>query len=133
MKGLDVPVNNKWGLRPARTKDTGEIAPLSAFRDFDKLGLANVPTLNFHPHLPHYEITDKNSKSVQLLARQPIDLDVPHPFTAAGNTEFNCLLWMAPDEQRAGDIVLVDSTNFTTLFGGTASLQNFWRNLAVMK
>jgi hypothetical protein len=98
MKGLDVPVNNKWGLRPARTKDTGEIAPLSAFRDFDKLGLANVPTLNFHPHLPHYEITDKNSKSVQLLARQPIDLDVPHPFTAAGNTEFNCLLWMAPDK-----------------------------------
>jgi hypothetical protein len=40
---------------------------------------------------------------------------------------------MAPDEQRAGDIVLVDSTNFTTLFGGTDSLQNFWRNLAVMK
>jgi hypothetical protein len=134
MKGLDVPVHNQWGLRPARTKDSDEIAPLSAFRDFDKLGLlANVPTLNFHPHLPHYEITDKNSKSVQLLARQPIDLDRPHPFTAAGNTEFNCLLWMAPNEQRAGDIVLVDSTNFTTLFGGTDSLQNFWRNLAVMK
>jgi len=134
MKGLDVPVYNQWGLRPARTKETNEIAPLSTFRDFDKLGLlANVPTLNFHPHLPHYEITDKNSKSVQLLARQPIDLDRPHPFTAAGNTEFNCLLWMAPDERRAGDIVLVDSTNFTTLFGGTDSLQNFWRNLAVMK
>src|SRR4029450_7001012 len=99
-----------------------------------KIGLlANVPTLNFHPHLPHYEITDKNSKSVQLLARQPIDLDRPHPFTAAGNTEFNCLLCMAPNEQRAGDIVLVDSTNFTTLFGGTDSLQNFWRNLALMK
>ena len=28
-------------------------------------------------------------------------------------------MWMPPDEQRAGDIVLVDSTNFTTLFGGT--------------
>ena len=52
---------------------------------------------------------------MHLLARQPIDLDRPHPFTAAGNTEFNCLLWMPPNEQRAGDIVLVDSTNFTTL------------------
>jgi hypothetical protein len=134
MKGLDVPVHNKWGLRPARTKDTDEIAPLTSFRDLDKLGLlANVPTLNFHPHLPHYELTEKDSKSVQLLARQPIDLDRPHPFTTAGNTEFNCLLWMAPNEQRAGDIVLVDSTNFTTLFGGTDSLQNFWRNLAVMR
>ena len=40
---------------------------------------------------------------------------------------------MAPNEQRAGDIVLVDSTNFTTLFGGTDSLENFWRNLALMK
>jgi hypothetical protein len=134
MKGLDVPVHNKWGLRPARTKGTDEIAPLNAFRDLDKIGLlANVPTLNFHPHLPHYEISDQNRKSVQLLARQPIDLDRPHPFTAAGNTEFNCLLWVAPNEQRAGDIVLVDSTNFTTLFGGTDSLENFWRNLALMK
>jgi hypothetical protein len=29
--------------------------------------------------------------------------------------------------------VLVDSTNFTTLFGGTDSLRNFWRNFALMK
>jgi hypothetical protein len=39
---------------------------------------------------------------------------------------------MPPNEQRPGDIVLVDSTNFTTLFGGTDSLVNFWRNLASM-
>src|SRR6058998_152207 len=134
MKALDVPVHNTYGLRPALVKGTKEIAPLTAFRDIDKLGLLkNVPTLNFHPHLPHYEITEKNGKSIHLLARQPIDPDRPHPFTAAGNTEFNCLLWMPPNQQRAGDIVLVDSTNFTTLFGGTDSLENFWRNLALMK
>jgi len=134
MKALDVPVHNLWGLRPAVVKGTNEIAPLTAFRDIDKLGLLkNVPTLNFHPHLPHYEPTTKDTKSVHLLARQPIDPDRPHPFTAAGNTEFNCLLWMPPNQQRAGDIVLVDSTNFTTLFGGTDSLVNFWRNLALMK
>ena len=134
MKALDVPVHNTYGLRPAVVKGTKEIAPLTAFRDIDKLGLLkNVPTLNFHPHLPHYEITEKNGKSIHLLARQPIDPDRPHPFTAAGNTEFNCLLWMPPNKQRVGDIVLVDLTNFTTLFGGTDSLENFWRNLALMK
>ncbi len=52
-----------------------------------------------------------------MLARQPIEPERPHPFTAAGNTEFNCLVWMPPEKQRAGDIVLVDSTHFTTLFG----------------
>jgi hypothetical protein len=134
MKALDVPVHNTYGLRPALVQGTKEIAPLTAFRDIDKLGLLkNVPTLNFHPHLPHYELTSKDTKSVHLLARQPIDLDRPHRFTAAGNTEFNCLLWMPPNQQHAGDIVLVDSTNFTTLFGGTESLQNFWRNFALMK
>jgi hypothetical protein len=134
MKALDVSVHNVYGLRPAQVRDTKEIAPLTAFHDVDKPGLLkDVPTLNFHPHLPHYEITEKNNKSIHLLARQPIDLDRPHPFSAAGNTEFNCLLWMSPNAQRPGHIVLVDSTNFTTLFGGTGSLANFWRNLASMK
>jgi hypothetical protein len=39
---------------------------------------------------------------------------------------------MPPDEKRAGDILLADSTIFTTLFGGVKSLENFWRNLATM-
>ena len=119
MKGLGVPVHNTYGLRPALVKGTNEIAPLTPFHDLDRLGLLqNVPTLNFHPHLPHYELTE-GAGSVQVLARQPIDLERPHPFTEAGEREFNCLLWVPPNEQRAGDILLVDSTNFTTLFGGT--------------
>lgn len=134
MKGLGVPVHNTYGLRPATVKGSNEIAPLNAFRDLDKLGLLhNVPTLNFHPHLPHYELTTEDEKAVQVLARQPIDLERPHPFTAMGNTELNCLLWMPPNEERAGDIVLVDSTNFTTLFGGDESLRHFWKNLAAMR
>jgi len=131
MTALDVPVINQWGLRPALVKGTSDIAPLIAFRDLDQLGLLkNVPTLNFHPHLPHYALTNDDGKTVRVLARQPIDADRPHPFTAAGNTEFNCLLWLPPGNGRAGDIVMVDSTNFTTLFGGTESLKNFWKNIA---
>jgi hypothetical protein len=133
LKALEVPVANQWGLRPALVKGTRDIAPLTAFRDLDEIGLLkNVPTLNFHPHLPHYALTHDDSKAVRVLARQPIDLDRPHPFTAAGNKELNCLLWLPAAGKRVGDIVMVDSTNFTTLFGGTESLANFWRNLATM-
>jgi len=133
LKAFEIPVINQWGLRPAVVPGTRDIAPLTAFRDLDRPGLLkNVPTLNFHPHLPHYALTRDDAKSVRVLARQPIDPDRPHPFTAAGNKEFNCLLWLPPDGKRAGDIVMVDSTNFTTLFGGTDSLENFWRNLATM-
>jgi hypothetical protein len=133
LKALEIPVWNSWGLRPALVEGTRDIAPLTAFRDLDKLGLLNnVPTLNFHPHLPHYELTNDDGNAAQVLARQPIDPNRPHPFTAAGNTEFNCLLWLPPTGNQAGDIVMVDSTNFTTLFGGTDSLKNFWKNLATM-
>jgi len=133
MKALAVPVHNTWGLCPARISGTKEIAPLTTFRDLDKLGLLkDVTALSFHRHLPHYEITEKDCKAVHALARQPIERERPHPLTAAGETEFNCLLWMPPDKQRAGDIVFVDSTHFTTLFGATESVKSFWRNVAAM-
>jgi hypothetical protein len=133
MTALDVPVINQYGLRPAVVKGTRNIAPLTTFKDLDQLGLLhNVPTLNFHPHLPHYAPIGDDGKTVRVLARQPVDLDRPHPFTAAGNREFNSLLWLPPNGQRAGEIVMVDSTNFTTLFGGTDSLKQFWQNLAAM-
>jgi hypothetical protein len=133
LKILGVPVHNSWGLCPARVRGTTEIAPLTTFPDRDRPGLLKgVTALSFHRHLPHYEITDSSEKAIHVLARQPIELTRPHPFTKAGNTEFNCLLWMTPARQRAGDIVLVDSTHFTTLFGATDSLRNFWRNVVTM-
>jgi hypothetical protein len=133
MEALGVPVLNQYGLRPAVVQGTGEIAPLTINKDLDRLGLLNgVTTFNFHPHLPHYALTTEDTKSVHVLSRQPIDLDRPHPFTEAGNTEFNSLIWMPPKDERAGQILLADSTIFTTLFGGTDSLENFWRNLVIM-
>ena len=133
MRELKIPIWNQWGLRPSVVPGTRDITPLKTFRDHDKLGLLNnVTTFNFHPHLPHYSITETNGSPIHLLAQQPVDLERPHPFTAEGNTEFNVLLWMPPDDKRAGDILLMDSTHFTTLFGGTDSLENFWKNLATM-
>src|SRR6185437_10548313 len=90
MEGLGVPVENRFGLRPAQVGGTNQIAPLTAMRDLDPRGwLAGVTTFNFHPHLPHYALTG-DAKDVRVLARQPIDLANPHPFTDAGNREFNC-------------------------------------------
>src|SRR3954453_10492486 len=108
MHALDVPVHNVWGLRPAR--HNGGIAPLTAFKEADTLGLLDgVPTLNFHPHLPHYELLEPGNDRVRVLARQPVDMERPHPFTMAGNDAFNVLLWMPPEGERKGDILLVDS------------------------
>ncbi len=132
MKGLGVPVENRYGLRPATIKGTNQITPINAFRDLDSRGwLTDVTTFNFHPHLPHYALITDDTKSIRVLSKQPIDMSRPHPFTEAGNSEFNNFLWMPPDAKRAGDILLADSTIFTTLFGGVESLENFWRNLAM--
>jgi hypothetical protein len=131
MKGLGTPVENRYGLRPAVIKGMSQIAPLTTTRDLDSKGWLNgVTTFNFHPHLPHYALTTEDAKAIRVLARQPIDLSRPHPFTEAGNREFNMFLWMPPNGNRAGDILFADSTIFTTLFGGDESLENFWTNLA---
>ena len=61
-----------------------------------------------------------------------LDLDRPHPFTQSGNKEFNSCIWMPPSAERAGHILLADSTIFTTLFGGVDSLETFWKNLATI-
>jgi len=133
MKGLGVPVENRYGLRPATVKGTrNQLVPLAKQMDLDKRGwLDGVDTFNFHMHLPHYAVTTDDPKLIHVLAQQPIDMSNPHPFIEAGNREFNMFLWMPPNEERAGDILLADSTIFTTLFGGDESLETFWKNLAM--
>lgn len=134
MKGLSCPVENRWGLRPATVNGTNRIAPLITFEDLDSNGWLNgVTSFNFHPHLPHYALTTETTKSIHVLAKQPVDLSHPHPYTEAGNKDFNMFLWMPPTSDRAGDILFADSTIFTTLFGGDESLENFWRNLATTR
>jgi len=133
MKGLGIPVENRYGLRPARDAETKKLAPLSIANDLDTRGwLTGVTTFNFHMHLPHYAVTTDDTKTVHVLARQPIDMSRPHPFIEAGNSEFNMFLWMPPGGERAGDILFADSTIFSTLFGGDESLERFWKNIATL-
>ncbi len=134
LTGLNIPVHNTWGLRPATVEGTKQIMQPTRFHDLDSAGLLkDVTTLALHPHLPHYELTAPEGPDLRVLGRQLIDQTRPHPFTLAGNTEFNALIHMPPSGDRAGDIVLVDSTHFTTLFGASDSLKSFWRNLVTMR
>jgi hypothetical protein len=131
MQGLGVPIENRYGLRPAREKESGLVAPLTVFRDLDTRGwLEGVKRFSFHMHLPHYAVTSTDPEAVRVLATQPIDLWKPHPFTEAGHREFNTFAWIPPGGGRAGDILLADSTIFSTLFGVDESLVRFWTNLA---
>ena len=134
MKGLGIRVENRYGLRPATIKGTNQISPLTIMSDLDRRGfLAGVTTFSFHMHLPHYAVTTEDSKHIHVLATQPVDLAKPHPFTEAGNREFNSLVWLPPNGKRAADVLVADSTIFSTLFGGTESLQRFWKNLATAR
>jgi hypothetical protein len=133
MKGLGVPVENRYGLRPGVVKGTTQIAPLTVNRDLDTRGwLEGVTNFSFHKHLPHYAITT-DTNSVHVLGRQPIDVSKPHPFTEAGNRGFNSFVWMPPEGTRGGEVLLADSTVFSTLFGADDSLKRFWKNLATAK
>ena len=130
MKGLGVPVENRYGLRPATVQGTRQTVPLSMTSDLDTRGwLTDVKTFVFHMHLPHYAVTTDDPGAIHVLARQPIDMSKPHPFIEAGNREFNMFLWMPPNGERAGDILLADSTIFMTLFGGDESLTISGRTL----
>ena len=131
MKGLGIPIENRWGLRPAVEEGTNRIAPLTVNRELDTKGwLHGVRNFNFHQHLPHYAVTGDDPKAAHVLATQPIDMTHPHPFTNAGNREFNALVWLPPSGRRAGDVLIADSTIFSTLFGKDDSLIQFWKNMA---
>jgi hypothetical protein len=129
LEGLGLPIAARYGCRPARDA-AGKIAPLSIARELDAKGwLEGVENFNFHMHLPHYTVTPGSQTVAHVLARQPIDVGRPHPLIEQGETEFNSFVWVPPAGERAGDVLIADSTIFSTLFGADASLERFWTNI----
>ena len=130
LNGLGFPIENRFGLNPARMAD-GSPAPLYVNRDLDKLGvLQGVTTFNIHPHLPYLFVPPQVATQVEVLAQQQINLGAPrHPFVEAGNRVFNALLQLR-SSSYAGKIFVCDATLWSSAFGGLNSLQAFWRNLA---
>ena len=131
LAGLGVPVQNQFGLNPARAED-GTPAPLVVNRDLPGANavLAGVATFNLHPHLPHLFVPPEFRSLVDVLARQPINPMAPrHLFTDAGNRFFDALLRVRLPG-LPGMVLVGDATLWSSAFGGLPSLQVFWRNLA---
>ncbi|HEY0224406.1 MAG TPA: hypothetical protein VGC38_07840 [Pseudolabrys sp.] len=133
LKGLGLQVRNRFGLHPAKLPD-GSPAPLDIAAEFDRAGLMEgVTTFNLHAHLPHFERRGDSVTKLDVLARQPIDLDAPpHPFTAGGRRDFDALLQSRPDVFR-GRLLICDATTWSSTVGGLDSLQRFWRNVVSLK
>lgn len=129
---LGFPIENQYGLNPAKSRKDSSPAPLLIYSELDELQvLEGVDTFNLHPHLPHYFVPDFLQKSVRVLAKQAINpTAAKHPFVEAGNSYFNALLWIMPNAKRAANVFVCDSTLWSSAFGGVKSLEIFWKNLA---
>jgi hypothetical protein len=130
MRGLGLPIRNRFGLRPARAPD-GAPAPVE-LTSVDRRGLLQgVQTLNAHPHLPHFERLAGSRELLEVLVRQRIDPAAPpHPFCTAGHTQFDAVLQATP-AAAAGCLIVADATLWSSTAGGTESIERLWRNVAV--
>ncbi len=129
LAGLGVPVDNRFGLRPAVLAD-GSPAPVDIDRRLDAFGFLNgVSTFNRHPHLPQLERIGDSATRTQVLARQHIDMAAPpHPFTREGRASFDALL-QSKGGVFAGALLVCDATLFSSTVGGLDSLERLWSNL----
>jgi hypothetical protein len=129
LAGLGVPVENRFGLRPACLAD-GSPEPVEVEKSLDRLRLLEeVGTFNSHPHLPHLERCEPSISRLDVLARQRIDLTAPpHPFTQNGRATFDALLQSKP-ETFAGTLLVCDTTLWSSTAGGLDSLRRFWSNV----
>jgi hypothetical protein len=129
LTGLGVPVENRFGLRPAAAPD-GAPAPVEIDRALDELGLLrDVEGFNLHPHLPQLERIGPSIERMEVLARQKIDLTAsPHPFTQGGRASFDALLQSRADT-FPGKLFVCDTTLFSSTAGGVENLRRFWSNV----
>lgn len=128
LAGLKVPVENRFGLRPAAREDgTPEPIEIDAARDRLHL-LKGVESFNLHPHLPQLERLGEANGKLDVLAHQKIDLSAPpHPFTTE-RTTFDALLQSRPDA-FPGVLLVADTTLFSSTAGGADNLRRLWTNV----
>jgi hypothetical protein len=129
LAGLGVPVENRFGLRPAAAGD-GSPAPVEIAHELDRLRILDgVRTFNNHPHLPHLERIGDAVDGLDVLVRQRIDPDAPpHAFTSGGRWTFDAMLQSRPGV-FGGDLLVTDATLWSSTAGGLDSLSRLWRNV----
>jgi len=129
LAGLGVPVENRFGLRPAAEPD-GSPTPIEIVSGLDRSRLLErVTTFDLHPHLPHFERLGDAASKMDVLARQRIDLTAPpHPFTHGGRSTFDALLHSGIGV-FTGDVLVGDATLWSSTAGGLDSLRRLWANI----
>ncbi len=129
LAGLGLPVENRFGLRPAAVAD-GSPAPIQIESAADRSNFLNgVATFNLHPHLPHFVPLGEAETKFDVLARQTIDPAAPpHPFVQEGHSTFDALLQSRP-EAFPGTLLIGDTTLWSSTAGGVDSLRRFWTNI----
>ncbi len=129
LAGLGVPVENRFGLHPAAEPD-GSPSPIDIDSRLDRSKLLDgVTTFNLHPHLPHLERLGDAADKLDVLVRQRIDPAAPpHAFTQDGRWTFDALLQSRPGV-FAGDLLVGDTTLWSSTAGGVDSLRRFWANV----
>jgi hypothetical protein len=129
LAGLGVPVENRFGLRPA-TDANGSPAPIDVDRSLDRLSLLEgVEALHLHPHLPQLERIGASLERMDVLVRQKIDSAAPaHPFTQNGRSCFDALLQSRAGE-FAGTVLVSDTTVWSSTAAGLENLRRLWTNL----
>jgi hypothetical protein len=127
MAGLGAPIRNRFGLRPAQAEN-GDPAPFIEVAE-DRFGLlAEVPYLNLHPHLPHYERLDAGADALEVLARLTVHAEAPvHPVMPPGGA-FDAILQSRP-EAGLGRLAVCDATLWSSTAGGLNGLQMLWKNV----
>jgi hypothetical protein len=129
LAGLGVPIDNRFGLRPAAAAD-GTPTPVEIDRALDELGLlGGVEAFHLHPHLPQLERIGTSIERMDVVARQRIDPAAPpHPFTRGGRSSFDALLQSQPHTFK-GKLLVCDTTMFSSTAGGVENLRRFWANM----
>ncbi len=131
LAALGVPIENRFGLRPAVAAD-GSPAPVAVEHALDVLGLLlGIEAFNLHPHLPQLERVGEAAARMDVLARQAIDPAAPpHPFTQGGRMHFDALLQSRP-QAFAGTLLVCDTTLFSSTAGGVENLRRLWSNICL--
>jgi hypothetical protein len=129
LAGLGVPIENRFGLRPAVEAD-GSPTPIEVEHSQDRLALLKgVETFNVHSHLPQLERVEASATRMEVLARQRVDLEAPpHSFTQGGRESFDALLQSRRDV-FAGTLLVSDTTLWSSTAGGVDNLRRLWTNV----
>jgi hypothetical protein len=126
MARLGAPIGNRFGLRPATTED-GNPAPIRLEPGDWQQPLRDVPYLNLHPHLPHFERLRPAQAALEVLVRQVVSLDAPrHPILPPGSL-FDSVLQGRPDA-GLGRLTVCDATLWTSNNARLDGLEAFWKN-----